>query len=280
MCGIAGVLKFEPGEKPSMEGLRRMASVLTHRGPNEEGFYQSGPVGLAHRRLSIIDLVSGQQPMETPDGQVCVVFNGEIYNYLEIKADLEKKGYVFRTKSDTEVLLAMYLHYGLDAFRMINGMFACAFWDARSRQLVLARDRFGKKPLFYYQDAHRFLFGSEIKALLAYGEIERKVNLTALHEYLTYSYIVGEQTILEGIHRIPPAQTMVVRDGKAVCRPYWELNFQPVSKAPDEEEVVERLRDLLREAVRRRLMSDVPLGAFFEWWDRLKYYSCSDGSAV
>src|SRR5882724_8356464 len=214
MCGIAGVLELEHGRKPSQEGLQRMGEALSHRGPDEEGFYQLGSMGLAHRRLSIIDLVSGQQPMESPDGQVCLVFNGEIYNYPELRVDLEHKGYKFCTRSDTEVLLALYLHDGLAAFPKLNGMFACAFWDGRTDQLVLARDRFGKKPLFYYQDAHRFLFGSELKALLAYGSIERKVNLAALHEYLTYSYIVGEQTILEGIRRLPPAHILVVRNGQ------------------------------------------------------------------
>src|SRR3989339_353453 len=130
MCGIAGVLEFESGHRPSMEGLQRMANVLSHRGPDEEGFYQKGSIGLAHRRLSIIDLVSGHQPMESPDGNVCVIFNGEIYNFPELKADLQQRGYIFRTKSDTEVLLALYLCYGLEAFPKINGMFACAFWDA------------------------------------------------------------------------------------------------------------------------------------------------------
>ena len=195
MCGIAGVLAYRTDRSPSREGLQRMAEVLAHRGPDEQGLYLSGPVGFAHRRLSIIDLASGQQPMESPDGQVCLIYNGELYNYPELKVELEQKGYVFRTRSDTEVLLALYLYYGLDAFPKVNGMFACAFWDHRTRQLVLARDRFGKKPLFYYQNAHTLLFGSELKALLAYGGFERKVNLSALHEYLTYSYIVSDQTI-------------------------------------------------------------------------------------
>jgi asparagine synthase (glutamine-hydrolysing) len=262
MCGIAGVLDFAIGGQPSLEGLQRMAGVLSHRGPDEQGFFLSGPIGLAHQRLSIIDLAAGQQPMQSPDGQVCVVFNGEIYNYPELKIELEQRGYVFRTQSDTEVLLALYCHYGLEAFSKLNGMFACAFWDGRTRQLVLARDRFGKKPLFYYQDAHRFLFGSEIKALLAYGEIERNVNLAALHEYLTHSYIVGDQTILDGIYRLPPAHVLVVRNGVTTCRPYWELTFQPAPYPPDEEEVVARLSELLVQAVRRRMISDVPLGAF------------------
>src|SRR5215475_4595212 len=139
MCGIAGVVEFGNNPKPSLEGLHRMAQVLAHRGPDEQGFYQAGEVGLAHRRLSIIDLAAGQQPMESPDGQVRVVFNGEIYNYPELKHKLEQKGYVFRTRSDTEVLLALYLHDGLEAFPKINGMFACAFWDQRTGQLLLAR---------------------------------------------------------------------------------------------------------------------------------------------
>ncbi len=262
MCGIAGVLEFDRDRRPSPEGLRRMARVLTHRGPDEEGFYQHGQVGLTHRRLSIIDLVGGHQPMESPDKQICVVFNGEIYNYPELKKELEQEGYVFRTRSDTEVLLALYLRLGSGAFGRINGMFACAFWDGRSRELVLARDRMGKKPLFYFKDARRFIFGSEIKALLAYGEIERKVNLAALQDYLTHGYGVGERTIVEGIHRLPPATVLVVRDSQVSCKPYWELKFQPLPGSVDEEEVVERLGSLLRQAVRRRLMSDVPLGAF------------------
>ncbi len=262
MCGIAGVLEFDRGAQPSMEGLCRMGKVLTHRGPDEEGFYRSGPVGLAHRRLSIIDLATGQQPMESQDKAVCLIFNGEIYNYPELKTELESKGHVFQTTSDTEVLLGMYLEYGVEAFSKLNGMFACAFWDSRNNQLVLARDRFGKKPLYWYQDGGRFLFGSEIKALLAFGGIERRVNLKALHEYLTFSYVVGDQSILEGVHRLPPAHFMVVRDGQVSCHPYWQFRLQPTSTPPEEGEVVERLADLLKQAVRRRLMSEVPLGAF------------------
>ncbi|MDZ7379435.1 MAG: asparagine synthase (glutamine-hydrolyzing) [candidate division KSB1 bacterium] len=262
MCGIAGVLTYEADRSPSREGLQRMADVLAHRGPDEQGFYLSGPIGFAHRRLRIIDLVSGQQPMTSPDGNVCLIYNGEIYNYPELKAELEQRGYVFRTRSDTEVLLALYLYDGLEAFPKVNGMFACALWDWRTRQLVLARDRFGKKPLFYYHDAHTFVFGSELKALLAYGGIARQVNLSALHEYLTYSYIVGEQTIIEGIYRLPPAHVLVVRNGQATCRSYWDFTMHPAAEPLDEVAVVEHLEELLTQAVKRRLLSDVPLGAF------------------
>ncbi|MBI4528308.1 MAG: asparagine synthase (glutamine-hydrolyzing) [Deltaproteobacteria bacterium] len=262
MCGIAGVLEFKRGKSPSSEGLRRMARVMTHRGPDEEGFYQSGPMGLAHRRLKIIDLVSGQQPMQSPDRRVCLVLNGEIYNYPELKEALEKDGYAFRTQSDTEVLLALYLRVGLEAFAKINGMFACAFWDERSRELILARDRLGKKPLFYYHDEERFLFGSELKALLAYGGIERNVSLIALRQYLTYGYTAGEETFVEGIRRLPSANVLVVRDGRLRQRSYWELKFHTPQEPVDENAAVERLDGLLRQAVRRRLLSDVPLGAF------------------
>src|SRR3989442_1436447 len=262
MCGIAGILELDPRRRPSREGLHRMAEVLSHRGPDEEGFYECGPVAFAHRRLSIIDLAGGQQPMETPDGQGCVRFKREIYNYPELKTELGQRGHVFRTRSDTEVLLALYVHEGLEAFARLNGMFACAFWDRRASRLVLVRDRLGKKPLFYYRDAQRVLFASEIKALLAFGGVERPVNLRALHEYLAYGYIVGEQAILEGVHRVEPGETVVVHAGHVSRRPYWRLRFEPSPRPPGEAEATEQANQLLRQAVRRRMISDVPLGAF------------------
>jgi asparagine synthase (glutamine-hydrolysing) len=262
MCGIAGILEFLPGVSPDLERLQRMADALIHRGPDEQGFYRSGPVGLAHRRLSIIDLASGQQPLQSADGQVCVVFNGEIYNYKELKSELEQQGYQFRTNSDTEVLLALYQHDGLDAFAKINGMLACALWDERTHRLVLARDRFGKKPLYYYTDQRRFVFASELKSILADGAIERRVNLEALHEYLTHGYIASEQSILHGVYKLPPAHLLVVENGRVACRPYWEFRFAPASSTPSEAEAVEHLGTLLQQAVNRRLMSEVPLGAF------------------
>jgi len=262
MCGFAGVLEFEYGNQPSREGLKRMANVLVHRGPDEEGIWQVGPIGLAHRRLKIIDLVSGQQPFGSPDKQVWLVFNGEIYNYLELKHDLKQQGFEFRTTSDTEVFLALYLRDGLEAFTLVNGMFSCAIWDGRTDLLVLARDRLGKKPLFYYSDSHRFLFGSEMKSLLAYGGIDRAVDITALNEYLTHSYIVGEQAMIRGIHRLPPANLLTIRNNRIERRSYWNLKFQASPPIPDEEEVLERLQELLQQGVNRRMISDVPLGAF------------------
>ena len=260
MCGIAGVLALDHGRKPDPTGLRRMARVMAHRGPDEEGFFESGPVGLAHRRLSIIDLSSGQQPMSSADGRVHVVFNGEIYNYPELRDELEQQGLTFRTRSDTEVLLALYVRYGLDAFSKLNGMFSCGFWDERFDRLVLVRDRLGKKPLFYHRDAHRVLFASELKSLLQYGDLQPQVHPGALHEYLTHSFIVGNDAILAGVKRLPPGHWLVVERGQTRCRPYWEFKFEPA--ATNEEEVLERVEDLLRRAVKRRLMSEVPLGAF------------------
>lgn len=262
MCGIAGVLEFGDGLTPDIDGLQRMARVLVHRGPDEVGFYREGSIGLAHRRLSIIDLSAGKQPMGSPDGQSWVVFNGEIYNFPQLRNELENKGYVFRTRSDTEVLLTLYIDRGLDAFSMLNGMFACAFWDRRQNRLILARDRFGKKPLFYYHDAHRFLFGSEIKALLAYGTIARDINHCAVHEYLSHSYIVGEDTIIEGIRRLPPAHLLVVENCRTSCRSFWQIQFNPDPDPVKEDEVVEKIEWILRDAVKCRMISDVPLGAF------------------
>ena len=266
MCGIAGAIEFDPQRPVDQAGLHRMAQALIHRGPDAEGIYQTGPVGLAHRRLSIIDLASGQQPMHSPDGHVSLIFNGEIYNYRELRVELEQAGHHFRTRSDTEVLLNAYLQYGLDAFAKLNGMLAAAIWDARTQQLVLVRDRFGKKPLFYYQDEQRFVFGSEIKALLAYGNIDRDLNPAALHEYLTYGYVVSEQTVLEGIRRVPPAHVLVLNNSvhskKVTCQPYWEFQFHPNANVPDEQEAEAQLETLLHQAVERRMISDVPLGAF------------------
>ena len=239
-----------------------MADVLVHRGPDEEGIWKAGSIGLAHRRLKIIDLVSGQQPLRSPDGRVWLAFNGEIYNFLDLKHELEKKGVEFRTSSDTEVLLALYLEYGVEAFPRLNGMFACAFWDGRTDQLVLARDRIGKKPLFYYQDSRRLLFGSEMKALLAYGGIRTDIDINALHEYLTYSYIVGEQTIIRGVHRVPPATVLTVRNRQLSRHSFWNFEFQVPQKDPKEEEVLESLDELLQASANRRMISDVPLGAF------------------
>lgn len=263
MCGIGGVVEFGDG-RPSREGLARMGDAMIHRGPDEAGVHVQGPAGLVHRRLRILDLSAlGRQPMGTADGRTWVVFNGEIYNYPELKRELEAAGESFRSRCDTEVLLALYRRRGVDAFPFLNGMFAAGFWDAETERLVLVRDRLGKKPLFYHHDGTHLIFASELKALLAYGGIERTVHPSALLEYLTYGHIAGEQTIIRGVYRLPPAHLLVAERGRVRVERYWRLTMTPSEGPPPrEEEVVERLGALLEDAVAVRLASDVPLGAF------------------
>ena len=227
MCGIAGVVETHREAQPTLEGLRRMADVLTHRGPDEDGYLIRGRCGLAHRRLSIIDLREGQQPMESRCGRYSVAFNGEIYNFLELRKEMEARGHVFRTRSDTEVLLALFAESGVESFDKLAGMFACAFWDGERQELVLLRDRIGKKPLYYYLDDQRLIFGSELKALLAYGGIDPRVRQSALLEYLSYGYVVADNCILEGVRRVPPGHYLVLRDGRVEIRPYWRLAIRP-----------------------------------------------------
>ena len=260
MCGIAGVLEFDPARSPDREGLARMADVLRHRGPDAEGIEIVGPAGLVHRRLSIIDLATGGQPMS--DGPVWVVYNGEIYNFLDLRAELEVKGETFVTKSDTEVLLRLFRERGVEAFSKLNGMFACGFWNQASRELVLVRDRLGKKPLYWRADGERIVYASELKAILAYGAFDRRVDTGALQEYLTYSYPVGERTMIEGIRRLLPGHYLRVKNGAIEVRPYWSLRFDPAPTRLSEPEAEERLETLLQQCVRRRMISDVPLGAF------------------
>jgi len=262
MCGIAGVLLHDLHATPSREGLERMAGVIRHRGPDADGFRVSGPAGLAHRRLAIIDLVSGDQPMSSADGRIWVIFNGEIYNYPELRAAMEGAGHAFRTRSDTEVLVELFRKEGPASFRKLNGMFACAFWDEASRELTLVRDRWGKKPLYYANGKRELRFGSEIKALLAYGESDRRVHPGALHEYLSQGYVSGPQTIFEGVERLLPGHYLTAREGATAVHRYYELEFGPSATPLAEEPFLERLDATLRAAVKRRLMSDVPLGAF------------------
>jgi asparagine synthase (glutamine-hydrolysing) len=262
MCGIAGLVALNGAAAPERRELRRMAALLQHRGPDAEGLYLAAPAGLAHRRLSIIDLAAGGQPMESEDGRLCVVFNGEIFNFLELRAELEGRGLRFRTRSDTEVLLALYQAEGLAAFARLKGMFACAFWERSRRRLVLARDRLGKKPLFYFHGARRFGFASELKALLASEQLRRDIDPAALHDYLTHGHIVGDASIIAGVSRLPPASLLVLEDGRSRVEPYWKLSFRPLQRPPPEAEAEAEVRRLLGQAVRRRMISDVPLGAF------------------
>ena len=258
MCGIAG---YAGAKVPDRARLKAMCDVIAHRGPDEEGYHIGDGVALGMRRLSIIDLAGGQQPIFNEDGSVAVVYNGEIYNFPEIRAGLEARGHTFKTGTDTECLVHLYEEQGERCCESLRGMFAFALWDARRRRLVLGRDRAGKKPLFYRLTPDGIWFGSELKALLAAGGMPRSVELNALHHYLTYGYVPAPESILAGVHKLPPAHTLTWHDGIVSERRYWSLSYGAKTHAT-EGEAVEALRELIREATRIRLISDRPLGAF------------------
>jgi len=260
MCGIAGICQFDKQPIPK-ELLQRMGDLIAHRGPDDEGFYNKDGVGLVNRRLAIIDLSPlGHQPMSNEDGSIWITFNGEIYNYLELRQELEKRGHQFRSHSDTEAIVHAYEEWGFDSVSHLRGMFAYAIWDSNQQQLFLARDRLGKKPLFYTQTPHAFVFGSELRCLLQHPEVTRSVNLDAIHAYFTRVYVPAPLTAFAGIYKLPAAHYMVVHKNETIVERYWHVDFGKKQQA-SEEEVCEQLWDLLQEATRIRLMSDVPLGA-------------------
>lgn len=259
MCGIAGIFDLK-GRPVESDLLMKMTDRLTHRGPDGRGHYVEGPIGLGQTRLAVIDVEGGKQPIFNEDGTVAVVFNGEIYNFQEIRADLEKAGHRFSTSSDTEVIVHLYEKEGVDCVRRFRGMFAFALWDATRKSLLLARDVTGKKPLYYSLQGERLIFGSEIKALLAVEE-GGDLHYSALDLFLSYQFIPGPETIYQKISSLPPAHLMVVDHNGAHIKRYWEIPF-PSEKPFSEEDYAESLREVLEEAVQLRLISDVPLGAF------------------
>jgi asparagine synthase (glutamine-hydrolysing) len=241
-----------------------MMSTLHHRGPDDQGIWLGSGIGLAHTRLSIIDLtVAGHQPMALPDQSLYITFNGEIYNFLELRSELEKEGAQFRSHSDTEVILHGYRRWGTQVFSKLRGMFALALWDDRARELVLARDRIGKKPLFFAWHDDVLLFGSEIKALLAWPGFPRVADLGAIHHYLTLQYIPGPMSAFRGIHKLPQATYMTInQEGRASTREYWSLPSPSSARTRNTDDLKAELLGLLDESVRLRMISDVPLGAF------------------
>ena len=259
MCGICGIVEFDPSAPVQETLVRAMCSVLQHRGPDDEGVFLGAGVGIGARRLSIIDIEGGHQPLANEDGTVWAAQNGEIYNFLDLRAELEAKGHAFRTRCDTEVLVHAYEQYGRDLVERLNGMFAFAIWDAPARQLLLVRDRVGIKPLFYYHDAERLVFGSEIKAILQHPSAPRDLDLVGLHHYLTLSYAPAPFTLLKGIRKLPPGHALRLYDGRVEVFQYW--NVEPSADAA-RDALEPRIVDELRESVRRRLISDVPLGIF------------------
>lgn len=261
MCGIAGIFYADLAAVPTQDQLQRMASVLVHRGPDEGSVYLDGPIGLAHRRLSIIDLAGGKQPIFNEDRSAVIIFNGEIYNFRQLREALERKGHRFETRSDTEVILHAYEEYGQACVRELRGMFAFAIWDAREKVLFLARDRIGIKPLYYYWDGRKFLFASELKAILEHPEVSRELDVQALDDYLTYLYIPAPKSIFRAIRKLLPGHSLTVSARGLAEQEYWDLHFEP-REGLSEADYAVGLLEKLRESVALHLESDVPLGAF------------------
>jgi len=269
MCGIVGFLTSKANHIPDRKILEQIRETLFHRGPDDQGEYirnfgENGPfVYLGHRRLSIIDLIGGHQPLSNEDQKVWVIFNGEIYNFNELKVRLEACGHQFKTRSDTEVIVHTYEEYGEDCFSHFNGMFAIGIWDERKKQLILARDRLGKKPLYYAFLKDSFLFASELKAMMAYPHFPRKIDLLSLRKYLFYEFIPTPHSIFKDTMKLPAASFLIYRDGEIVIKKYWS----PFDEGRREEnltenEVMEKITHFLGQSIRRRLISDVPLGIF------------------
>ena len=270
MCGIAGFVRLD-GRAAELSVARAMSDAIVSRGPDDEGHHLEGPVALAFRRLAIIDVAGGHQPMSTPDGRRTVVFNGEIYNFHELRKLQESRGHAFRTRSDTENLLYALADHGDDAPRHVEGMFAFAAWDGVERRLLLARDRMGKKPLYYsYLPGKHLVFASELKALLKFPGVSPRLDLGAMRRYLALDFVPDPHSIYEGVYKVPPGHRLVLdlargeagAVGAVRVEPYWELRFDARSVPMDEVEAAEEFRRLLRGAVERRLESDVPLGVF------------------
>ena len=260
MCGITGIVRSD-GAQIDRELLARMNDAIRHRGPDDDGFYFRDGVGLAMRRLSIIDLKGGHQPIHNSDRTAWIVFNGEIYNYRELRKQLEDRGHQFYTDSDTEAIVHAYDEYGTDCPKYLRGMFAFAIWDERAKSLFLARDRVGKKPLLYAQLNGQLVFGSEFMALLQHPDVSRDVNYEAIHHYLSFICVPAPLTAYQAIRKLQPGHSLLWKNGEIKLERYWQLDFSP-KLSISEEEAGERVVDLLRDAVRVRLMSEVPLGAF------------------
>jgi asparagine synthase (glutamine-hydrolysing) len=261
MCGICGIYNFD-GRPVDEDLLKRMNRTLIHRGPDGEGIFVDSKIGFGHRRLSIIDLKTGKQPMGNEDGSVQVVFNGEIYNFLELRKLLQAKGHRFKTRSDTETIVHGYEEWGEDVIKHLRGMFAIALWDGPGNRLLLARDRIGKKPLYYHLDKGRIIFASELKALIVDSSIGRDVDPNALDCYLSFGYVPSPLCILKGVKKLPPAHYAIYNDSGFSLRQYWHLDMAHSVSGTHEERALQELRTLFDEAIRLRLISDVPLGAF------------------
>jgi asparagine synthase (glutamine-hydrolysing) len=258
VCGICGKLNFDRDAEVSPAIVRGMADTIAHRGPDDEGYFFQGAVGLGFRRLSIIDLAMGHQPLSNEDGTIWIIFNGEIYNYQELREFLVGKGHVFKTHTDTEVIVHLYEEVGADCVNRLRGMFAFAIWDGRSRALFLARDRVGIKPLYYYISNKGVSFASEIKAILADPDVRPEVVPEMIDRFLTFYYVPGEETLLKNIYKLAPGSCMTISNGTVSIKQYWNLHFTSTNVSAKDAEV--RLYELLDECVRMHMVSDVPVG--------------------
>ena len=264
MCGITGLVHFNRERAISPGVLKKMSHSIYHRGPDDEGHYIHQNVGLGFRRLSIIDLSTGHQPLSNQNESIYIVFNGEIYNYLEQRQKLIQKGYIFKTTTDTEVILHLYEEYGVDCLQYLRGMFAFAIWDGNRQQIFCARDRFGIKPFYYYTDNEKFVFGSEIKAILKSEDIDKTISIDALDSYFAFGYITSDLSIYKNIKKLQPAHYLLLsfKDKPTIqIKRYWEIHFQP-DYSKSENRWQEEIEECFSETVKLHMISDVPLGAF------------------
>ncbi|MFF2156469.1 asparagine synthase (glutamine-hydrolyzing) [Paenibacillus chitinolyticus] len=260
MCGITGIMYFEDRE-PSVSMLQQMTDVIHHRGPNDSGFWTENRIGLGFRRLSIIDIAEGHQPLCNEDESVWIIFNGEIYNYKSLRSMLQDRGHVFRTNSDTEVIVHLYEEFGDECVKHLRGMFGFAIWDRRKKQLFAARDHFGIKPFYYQYNDRQLLFGSEIKSLVASGSVSPSIRTESLMNYLTFQYVPEPNTMFEGIQKLPPAHYIKASfDGEMSIHRYWDPMFEPVDRPFGE--YVEQIRETLKDSVVHHMVSDVERGCF------------------
>jgi len=260
MCGICGKLNFDQNSSVDPALVRSMLDTIRHRGPDDEGVYSAAQVALGHRRLSIIDLSTGHQPLSNEDGTIWIVFNGEIYNYQEQRLFLLGKGHTFKTQTDTEVIVHLYEELGPECLERLRGMFAFAIWDEKSNTLFLARDRVGIKPLYYCLTAGSLVFASEIKAILADPAVDRAISPEAIDRFLTFMYLPGEETLLKGILKLAPGHYLVAKDGRPEIHQYWDLNFSKPGESLSQKEAERQLIELLAETVQQHMIADVPVG--------------------
>lgn len=260
MCGICGTFNFDTEAPTSTGVLRRMTATLTHRGPDEEGYFVRGPLGFGFRRLSIIDIEGGQQPMSDSEHSVWVVFNGEIYNFRELKSELEAYGHTFRTRSDTEVIIYAYKQWGRECLQHLNGMFGLALWDSRENVLILARDRLGIKPVYYRITSKNIIFGSEIRAVIAGDPQKPSIDTNAVNAFLRYRYTPAPLTAIAGVRKLAAGTRLIVERGSARVERWWNFRPTPFDPAPTVQYAEQQLLDLYRRAVKRQLVSDVPVG--------------------